>query len=102
MIQQYKEAIHQAVSQSNGLDPYTGEKLDWTLIQKWNNGESHRGGAAYKKRFALLPSVDHVQGEGESARFKICAWRTNDAKSDLPYTEFLDLCKKVVKFAKRS
>ncbi len=87
---------------SNGLDPYTGEHLDWSLIQKWNNNESQRGGAAYKTRFALLPSVDHVQGAGEDARFKICAWRTNDAKSDLSYADFLDLCEKVVRFAKRS
>ena len=49
-----------------------------------------------------MPTVDHVgDGLGE-AEFKICAWRTNDAKSDLSYPEFIELCCKVAEHARRT
>jgi hypothetical protein len=60
-----------------------------------------RGGREYKARFALLPSVDHVADGTGPADFRMCAWRTNDAKSDLSYQEFLDLCRKVVTAANK-
>ena len=98
----YKIAIHKAVCESKGKDAYTGEELDWSLISKYNNKQSKKHGRKYKKRFALLPSVDHV-GEGIGpARFKICSWRTNDSKNDLSYHEFLKLCKKVITAANKS
>lgn len=98
-IEKYKIAIHNAVIESNGKDVYTGEELEWQLLSKYDNTESKKKGKPYKKKFALLPSVDHVgDGNGE-ADFKICSWRTNDAKNDLSYEEFLELCKKVVKTA---
>jgi hypothetical protein len=90
--EKYKLAIHQAVEESEGKDAYTEEPLDWTLLSKYDNNESKAGRAQYKKRFALLPSVDHV-GPTE---FRICGWRTNDAKNDLSYQEFVDLCRKVI------
>ena len=50
----------------------------------------------------MLPSVDHV-GDGKgAANFKICAWRTNDAKNDLSYEEFLELCRKVIAAANKA
>ena len=95
----YKIAIHKAVCESGGRDAYTNEELDWSLLSKYNNDQSKKYGRHYKKQFALLPSVDHVgDGTGE-ADFKICAWRTNDAKNDLSYFEFVELCKKVVNAA---
>ncbi|MGD0457399.1 MAG: hypothetical protein ABSC21_06600 [Terriglobia bacterium] len=99
--EQYKVAIHKAARDSNGVDAYTGENLDWTLISRYNNDQSKRGGRGYKKRFALLPTVDHLGAATRKADFRICAWRTNDAKNDLPYMEFLELCKKVVTASKR-
>jgi len=97
----YKIAIHKAVCESGGKDAYTKEKLDWSLLSKYNNEQSKKHGRYYKKQFALLPSVDHVgDGTGE-AGFKICSWRTNDAKNDLSYFEFVELCKKVVNAANR-
>ena len=41
----------------------------------------------YKRRFALLPTVDHVDPESTEADFRICGWRTNDCKNDLTITE---------------
>lgn len=92
----YKQAIHKAVCESKGLDAYTLEKLDWSLLSKYDNAQSKKYGRLYKKKFALLPSVDHVNDGLGVADFKICAWRTNDAKNDLSYDEFVNLCKKVV------
>lgn len=94
----YKVAMHRAISESEGRDAYTGELLDWRLISQYDNADSKKGGRKYKQRFALLPSVDHI-GDGMSeADFKICSWRTNDAKNDLPYLEFVKLCRLVVDF----
>ncbi|SMM98634.1 Protein export cytoplasm protein SecA ATPase RNA helicase (TC 3.A.5.1.1) [uncultured Candidatus Thioglobus sp.] len=93
---EYKEAIHQAVCDCNGLDVYTGEWLDWSLMSKWDNDKAQEGGREYKQEFALLPSVDHVSDGTGQADFKICSWRTNDAKNDLSLDEFKELCKKVL------
>lgn len=95
----YKEAIHAAVVLSTGLDAYTGEVLDWKLISTYNNEESKAGKHRYKSRFALLPTVDHVSAEATEASFRICSWRTNDSKNDLPFDAFVDLCRKVVAHA---
>jgi hypothetical protein len=98
-VAEYKAAIHSAVVRSNGSDPYTGEKLDWSLIGSYRNELATQGGRDYKARFALLPSVDHVSDGLGPADFQICSWRANDAKSDLSYAEFVTLCRKVVERA---
>ena len=92
----YKEAIHAAVLVSEGRDAYTGEALHWHLISTYDNDESKLGRHTYKARFALLPSVDHIDAGSTEASFRICAWRTNDAKNDLSVAAFLDLCRLVV------
>ncbi len=100
--EEYKIAIHKAVCRSGGRDSYTNEELDWSLLSKYDNKQSKKHGRAYKKQFALLPTVDHVgDGRGE-ADFRICAWRTNDAKGDLSYSEFVELCEKVLNAANKS
>lgn len=95
----YKEAIHAAVALSGGSDAYTGERLDWHLIGTYDNDESRVGRHQYKARFAMLPSVDHLDAGATEASFRICAWRTNDAKHDLSVDAFLDLCRRVVDHA---
>ena len=96
-IEGYKIAIHKAVIESGGNDPYTGEALDWSLLSTYDNDESKKHGRRYKAKFALLPTADHVGDGTGPAIFKICAWRTNDAKNDLNLGEFVELCRKVVK-----
>lgn len=76
--------------------------MDWTLLSKYDNEQSQKEGKEYKKQFALLPSVDHVSDGKGVADFKICSSRTNDAKSDLSYDEFVELCTKVIKAANKS
>lgn len=95
-ISEYKHAIHQAVCACRGRDAYTGEELDWGLISKYDNEESKQGRRGYKARFALLPTVDHLGDGTGPADFKICGWRTNDAKGDLSLEEFVALCERVV------
>ena len=95
-VEGYKRAIYAAVLHSEGNDHYTGEPLRWDLIGKYSNIESKMHKRVYKRTLALLPSVDHVgDGLGE-AEFNVCAWRTNDAKSDLSFPDFLALCRSVV------
>lgn len=92
----YKAMIHEAVIKSNGRDAYTGEMLDWSLLSKWRNNEAKDQGSAYKRKFALLPSVDHISDRRDTASFAICSLRTNSAKSDLSVDEFYCLCRQVV------
>jgi hypothetical protein len=92
----YKQAIHLAVLESNGADAYTGELLDWTLISTYKNEDSKSGRHAYKAKFALLPTVDHHQSDVPGSPFRICAWRTNDAKNDLSFESFVQLCRRVL------
>ncbi|MFG6490525.1 hypothetical protein ACG04R_27930 [Roseateles sp. BYS78W] len=98
----YKEAIHAAVVLSGGRDAYTGEQLDWHLISTYDNDESKLGRHQYKARFAMLPSVDHLDAGATEASFRICAWRTNDAKNDLSIEAFVALCRQVVAHAAKT
>lgn len=95
-VSAYKTAIHAAVEASGGLDFYTGERLRWELISTYDNAESKAGRSVYKAGFALLPSVDHVSGEGDGYDFVICGWRTNDSKHDMSLADFVVLCRRVV------
>jgi len=95
-VSSYKVAIHQAVVDSKGLDAYTGELLDWRLLSQYRNEESREGRHVYRRGFALLPSVDHEIASNAASRFRICAWRTNDAKNDLSPEQFVALCGRVL------
>lgn len=95
----YKEAIHAAVVVSGGRDAYTGEELEWKLISSYKNEDSKVGKHGYKAGFALLPTVDHVSAGATEASFRICSWRTNDAKNDLSYEAFVKLCIKILQHA---
>jgi hypothetical protein len=95
-VSEYKKAIHCTVCSHGERDAYTDEPLDWELISTYENGKSKEEGRKYKAKFALQPTVDHVGDGIGKPEFKICAWRTNDAKNDLSLKEFVALCKKVV------
>jgi len=70
--------------------------LRWELISRYENAGAKARGRVYKKRFADLPTIDHLGDGTGSPQLRICSWRTNDAKSDLSYDEFVALCKAVV------
>lgn len=94
--EEYRIAIHEAVIACGGRDAYTGEILDWSLISQYDNDMSQAEKRSYKRGFALLPTVDHVDDGTGAANFKICGWRTNDAKNDLDFAEFLAVCRVVL------
>lgn len=99
---EYRAAIHRAVLYSRGNDAYTGEPLDWSKISTYDNETSKAAGRDYKKiKMARLPTVDHTDDGRGAPSFKICAWRTNDAKNDLTLAEFLELCQRVLDHAAR-
>lgn len=98
-VARYKEAIHRAVVLSEGKDAYTGEPLAWKLISTYRNEDSKSGRHAYKAGFALLPTVDHAMADAHDEDFRICGWRTNDAKNDLSLADFLAVCKAVLEHA---
>jgi hypothetical protein len=72
-VVKYKLAIVRAVEESEGYDFYTGEALDWPLIRKWNNETAKLGGAAYRKEFWNLPTVDHDHDEAGVPLFRLCS-----------------------------
>jgi hypothetical protein len=93
----YRVRIHQAVMTGGDRDFYTGEPLDWSLIGKFENIAAKAGRSPYKKRFAMLPTVDHTFDEEGKPKFVICSWKVNDAKCDLTLEEFYELCEMVLK-----
>ena len=98
----YKGALHAGITASAGCDAYTGEKLDWHLVGQYDNEKSKKDKRDYKARFGLLPTADHVNDGRGPADFRICAWRTNDAKGDLPLEEFIALCERVIAYHRKS
>jgi hypothetical protein len=96
--EQYRKAIHSAVIKGDGLDAYTGKSLRWDLISKYDNSEAKLGGRAHKKKFADLPTVDHINDINGELEFNICSWQVNDAKSDLTFDEFIALCKDILRY----
>lgn len=80
-------------------DAYTGENLDWSCIGKYNNEDARLGGKQYKKRFAMMPTVDHIHAEPKP-EFIICSWQTNDIKNDMTLDELKKWCEVFLKFQK--
>jgi len=97
-VKQAIEAMDQAFHRCNGFDPYDGSKLDPELLGEYRNEDAKAEGAEYKKRFAMLPTIDHVKAE-PVADFEIVSWQTNDAKGDMPPEEFIAYCRRVVQVA---
>jgi hypothetical protein len=89
----YRRAIHEAVCAGGDRDAFTGETLRWDLIRTYDNVASKAGGRLYKKHFALLPTVDHLDDGRGAPRFAICSWRTNDSKGDLTLEELAAFCR---------
>lgn len=96
----YKEAIHAAVSKSGGLDFYTGEELDWSLLGIYDNVKSEVDRSLYKKTLYNKPTIDHYNGSPTSEEFVICSWQLNDAKNDMSHDELIELCHRVIKHEK--
>ena len=97
----YRRAIHAAVCAGGDRDAFTGQLLHWNLIRRYNNTESKAGKREYKKQFALLPTVDHLDDGLGLPKFAICGWRTNDCKGDLSVEELAEFCRAFLKQQER-
>lgn len=96
----YKEKIHTAIIDNGQFDPFTGDALDWKLIATWDTSTTHGNDGSYRKKFALMPTVDHI--DPDLLEFEICSWLTNDCKSYLNPAEFVTLCKRIANYRKTS
>jgi hypothetical protein len=94
-LSKMKAAIVNAIERSEGRDFYTGEALDWHLISTWVGAEEGTVASVYRRRFWMLPSVDHDFTDPAKPAFHICSWRMNDSKNDQTLQEFLELAVKV-------
>ena len=94
---EYQDAVCTAIlAMSANECPCTGKKLSWAQIGTWKNEVAKSEGKEFKKKFALLPTVDHRNSAPE-ADFVICSREANDAKNDLPLESFITLCENVLK-----
>lgn len=84
-VSSYISDIHDAVLESGGCDSYTGEKLDWSLLAVTYDPKDRR-------RFAMRPTVDHIDASTGRADFAICGQRTNMCKSYLTVDELAQFC----------
>jgi hypothetical protein len=95
----YRHTIDDAAHHGQ-FDPYTGDVLLWELIGEWDPNEA-RGNRDYAKKFALLPTVDHIDPASDVLEFEICSWKINMCKGNLNPQDFIELCRRVVKYAER-
>ena len=80
------------------MDAYTGRPLKWKLIGQYKNKNSKAAKRDYKKKFADLPTVDHVGDGMGKPEFMICSWRTNDCKNDLTIKELVKFCEQFLAY----
>ena len=81
-------------------DPYTGEELRWDLIGTWDDDIVHTDSSEYKRKYALMPTVDHIDPEATTLGLEICSGLVNECKSDSNPAEFVEFCGKVVEHCK--
>ena len=93
---EYKLAIHNAVIKSDGKCFYTDEKLAWNKINKFGSLIENNKRDYDKRKYELLPTLEHIDRSVHSLNFAIVSWKVNDAKNNLNIEEFLELCKLVI------
>ena len=94
-VQQYRLTIHQEVMAPEGREHWTGEWLDWDLINTYDNGEAAASKGEHKRQYAMLPTIHHRYNQLVQD-FVICAWCTNDAKHVITPIGVLEFCKAVL------
>ena len=87
-----KRRVHKAVQRSGGYDFYTGERLEWHLL---NHPRATTGGRRAHCQRGRRPSVDHFTGVN-APDFRLCSGLVNDAKGALSHAHFVQLCRQVL------
>ena len=91
----YKELIH-AAAQAGQYDPYTHDALAWELVHAFDNVAAHGQGSAYKRKFYLLPTVDHT--DPDALGLEICSWVVNECKNFMDAAGFVAFCRRVAAY----
>ncbi len=94
-VKEAMDAIHEAMHRSDGIDPFDGQTMDSELLGVYDHAQSKERGAAYRREFDRLPTVDHRNAE-PVCDFQIVSWQTNDAKGDLSPEDYVAHCLAVV------
>jgi len=94
----YSGLIHTAVCQGAAADPFTGRPLAWELISTKDDFSNGPHDIAFMKKFAQLPTVDHIDPMSKTLAFEICSFEINKCKASLDPEEFVAQCKKIVEY----
>jgi len=92
----YKELINKAVCRDTNVCHHTGWIMDWSLINLLDDKEAQAKRNGYKRKFDMLPTVDH-EWNGKNYDFSICCWIIHDIKNNLSMPELIDVCGAVVR-----
>jgi hypothetical protein len=93
----YKEKLDDAAHHGMS-DPFTGDILQWALINRWDPLKKDPFDHSVKK-FRLLPTADHVDPASDVLDIEICSWFMNGCKGNLGPQEFVAICRKVADYA---
>jgi hypothetical protein len=93
--EEYDQEVNRAAVACNGIDPFTGEKLRFDLIDLYDE-EKARGDIEYDRQFDLMPVADHIDPKATVLSLEITGMRTNICKSDQTPEEFLAMCRTIV------
>lgn len=93
----YKRKINEAVCENGSTDPFTGEKLRWDLVSKYDPTRIRKE-KGYLKQFYLMPSVDHIDPDSDTLEFEICSFIINLCKTNQTPSEFVDLCQRIISY----
>ena len=99
-VKEAMDAIDAAFHRCDGTDPYDGMPLEGELLDIDDNAANQVGGAAYKRQFSRLPTVNHIITE-PVPELEIVSLQTSDAKGDMTPEEFIRYCQAVVAKASR-
>ena len=89
--EEYDQEVNRAAVACNGIDPFTGDKLRFDLIDSYDDRRA-KGDIAYDKQFDLMPVADHIDPVAAVLSLEITAKRTNACKSGQTPEEFLAMC----------
>jgi len=86
----YRNAIHDAVKESGGLDAYTGEKLEWNLIGNTATMCQKKRGTATNTHFPCYPQLTMLVMEQDQPILKSAGGEPTTPKMASTY---MSLCR---------
>lgn len=91
----YRAAIYKAVAAGGDRDYYTGEPLNWKLLEYFAKSR------VANRREKECPTIDHESSNPRAPVFRICSLRTNKCKSNYSTRELGEFCRAFIKHQKK-